>query len=210
MSLLCDRAETCTLGSRYPAAVAAESLFCSIRVRWMRLYHQLMAQGPAAEAMSREGKGTQAASEAGRSQPLSWSDVETGPRWLGLADHRRSERGAARDADVCRLGRHEVLHRQQRAGAQEPRNLEVEPRCVITTDTGDLHLVIEGVARHVHDEATLQRAVAAFHAVYQWPTRVVGNQLDADYGAATSGGPPYEAYEVTPIKALAFRPTVRP
>jgi hypothetical protein len=26
--------------------------------------------------MSREGKGTQAASEAGRSQPLSWSDVE--------------------------------------------------------------------------------------------------------------------------------------
>jgi hypothetical protein len=55
--------------------------------------------------------------------------------------------------------------------ARKSRNLEVEPRCVITTDTGDLHLVIEGVARHVHDEAILQRAVAAFHAVYQWPTR---------------------------------------
>jgi hypothetical protein len=37
MFLLWDRAETGTLGSRYPAAVAAESLFCSIRVRWMCL-----------------------------------------------------------------------------------------------------------------------------------------------------------------------------
>jgi hypothetical protein len=115
-----------------------------------------------------------------------------------LADHRRSERGAARHADVCRLGRHEFFIASKER-ARKSRNLEVEPRCVITTDTGDLHLGID-----VHDEATLQRAVAAFHAVYQWPTRIVGNQLDADYGAPTSGWPPYEANEVTPIKAFGL------
>jgi hypothetical protein len=57
---------------------------------------------------------------------------------------------------------------------------EVEPRCVITTDTDDLHVVVEGVARHLQDEAMLQRAVGAFDAVYEWPTRVVGNQLNKD------------------------------
>jgi hypothetical protein len=90
--------------------------------------------------------------------------------------------------------------------ARKSPNLEVEPRCVITTDTGDLHLVID-----VHDEATLQRAVAAFHAVYQWPTRVVGNQLDADYGAPTSGVAPVRGLRSHPrSRHLAFRPTVRP
>jgi hypothetical protein len=50
-----------------------------------------MAQGPRAEAMSREGKGTQASSEAGRSQPLSWSEVErrvANGGWFWLATVR--------------------------------------------------------------------------------------------------------------------------
>jgi hypothetical protein len=50
-----------------------------------------MADAPRAEAMSREGKGTQADSEAGRNQPLAWSEVE--PRlarggWFWLATVR--------------------------------------------------------------------------------------------------------------------------
>jgi hypothetical protein len=43
--------------------------------------------------------------------------------------------------------------------ARKSCNLEAEPRCVITTDTGDLHIIVEEVPRHVRDEATLQRAV---------------------------------------------------
>jgi hypothetical protein len=50
----------------------------------------------------------------------------------------------------------------------------------------------------------LQRAVGAFQAVYEWPTRIQGSQLDADYGAPTSGGAPYEVYEVNPVKAFGF------
>ena len=88
--------------------------------------------------------------------------------------------------------------------ARKTRNLEAEARCVISADTGDLHVIVEGVASHVRDEAGLQRAVDAFQAVYGWPTRIQGSQLDADYGAPTSGGAPFEVYEVTPVKAFGF------
>jgi len=36
------------------------------------------------------------------------------------------------------------------------------------------------------------------------PTRISGGKLDADYGAPTSGGPPYDVYEATPTRAVGF------
>jgi hypothetical protein len=39
---------------------------------------------------------------------------------------------------------------------------------------------VEGVARRVGDEATLRRASEAFKAIYDWPTLVTGDRLDAD------------------------------
>jgi predicted DNA-binding protein (MmcQ/YjbR family) len=53
-------------------------------------------------------------------------------------------------------------------------------------------------------------ASGAFKASYDWPTVVAGDQLDAEYGAPTSGGPPYNVYEITPAKAFALPPTARP
>jgi hypothetical protein len=47
-------------------------------------------------------------------------------------------------------------------------------------------------------------ASGAFKASYDWPTVVAGDQLDAEYGAPTSGGPPYNVYEITPAKAFAL------
>jgi hypothetical protein len=52
--------------------------------------------------------------------------------------------------------------------------------------------------------------VAAFDAVYQWPTRVDGNQLDADYGAPTSGVRHTRFTRSRQSRRLAFRPMVRP
>ena len=164
-----------------------------------------MTDFPTAEAMSREGKGTQAASEAGRSQPLTWSEVErrlAGGGWFWLATVRPN--GAPHVMPLFAAWAGSTFFIASKDRARKSRNLEVEPRCVITTDTGDLHLIIEGIAAHVRDEATLQRAVDAFGAVYQWPTRVEGSRLEADYGAPTSGGPPYEVYEVTPTRAFAL------
>ena len=164
-----------------------------------------MTNFPTAEAMSREGKGTQAASEAGRSQPLSWADVErrlSGGGWFWLATVRPNGAPHVMPLFAAWAGSSFFIASKDRA--RKSRNLELEPRCVITTDTGDLHLIIEGLATHVRDDATLQRAVDAFGAVYQWPTRVEGGKLEADYGAPTSGGPPYEVYEVRPTRAFAL------
>ena len=164
-----------------------------------------MAQAPRAEAMSCEGKGTQAASEAGRSQPLSWSEAErrlVRGGWFWLATVRPD--GAPHLVPVFAAWAGTSFFVASKDRARKSRNLEAESRCVISTDTGDLHVIVEGVAHHVRDEAGLQRAVDAFQAVYDWPTRIQGSQLDADYGAPTSGGAPFEVYEVTPVKAFGF------
>jgi len=42
--------------------------------------------------------------------------------------------------------------------ARKSRNLAADGRCVITTDTGDLHLILEGMATRVRDEATASRS----------------------------------------------------
>ena len=164
-----------------------------------------MAEVPVGEAMSREGKGTDSESEEGRSRPLSWSDLE--PKlakggWFWLATVRSDGSPHVMPVFAAWAGTSFFIASKDRA--RKSRNLEAEPRCVITTDTGDLHVIVEGTAEHVRDETALQRAVSAFDAVYRWPTRIDGDHLDADYGAPTSGGPPYEVYEVTPTKAFAL------
>jgi hypothetical protein len=164
-----------------------------------------MADAPRGEAMSREGKGTQADSEAGRSQPLAWSEVEqrlTRGGWFWLATVRPDGGPHLMPVFAAWAGRSFFIASKDRA--RKSRNLEANSRCVISSDTGDLHVIVEGIARHVRDEAGLERAVEAFQAVYGWPTRIQGSQLDADYGAPTSGGPPFEVYEVTPVKAFGF------
>jgi hypothetical protein len=67
-----------------------------------------------------------------------------------------------------------------------------------------MHLIVEGEARRVREEATLRRASEAFEAIYGWPTVVAEDKLDAEYGAPTSGGPPYDVYEITPTRAFGL------
>jgi len=38
----------------------------------------------------------------------------------------------------------------------------------------------------------------------EWPTTPAGDELDAEYGAPTSGGPPYRVYEIRPIRAFGL------
>ena len=52
--------------------------------------------------------------------------------------------------------------------------------------------------------ADLARASGALFDVSEWPTTVVGDELDAPYAAPTSGGPPFRVYEVMPARAFAF------
>lgn len=161
--------------------------------------------GPVGEAMSREGKGTAAASEAGSSRPLRWEDATrrfTKGGWFWLVTVRPD--GAPHTMPVFAAWSESALFVASKATARKSRNLTADGRCVVATDTGDLHLIVEGEARRVRDVATLRRASQAFKAIYDWPTVVAGDELDADYGAPTSGGPPYAVFEITPTKAFAL------
>src|SRR5680860_1034337 len=157
------------------------------------------------EAMSREGKGTAAAGEAGNSRPIPWEDAEkrlSKGGWFWLSTVRPD--GGPHAMPVFAVWSESALYVPSKETARKSRNLAVDGRCVITTDTGDLHLIVEGKARRVRDEATLRRASDAFKAIYDWPTVVTRDKLDAEYGAPTSGGPPYNVYEIMPTKAFGL------
>jgi hypothetical protein len=91
-----------------------------------------------------------------------------------------------------------------KATARKSRNLDADGRCVLSTDVEGAHLVVEGEASQVLDEETLTRASGAFERVYGWPTTIADAELDADYGAPTSGGPPYRVYQIRPSKVFAL------
>jgi nitroimidazol reductase NimA-like FMN-containing flavoprotein (pyridoxamine 5'-phosphate oxidase superfamily) len=160
---------------------------------------------PAAEAMPRTDKGAQATSDAGQSQPLDWAELvstlSTGG-WFWLATVRPD--GAPHVMPLFGAWNGSGFFITSKGTTRKSRNLDAEPRCVLSTDTGDLHVVIEGAARHVRDAESLQRASETLRDAYGWVTWVAGDQLDADDGAPTSGGPPYEVFEITPIKAFAL------
>lgn len=170
---------------------------------------------PVGEAMSRTGKGSEAESEAGRSRPVSWADaarlLATGG-WFFLstvrpdgAPHTMPVLAALSDPTLdAGVADEPVLYVASKDTARKSRNLAADGRCTLATDAEELHLIVEGVGRRVRDEEGLRRAAAAFLAVYEWPTVPLGDTLDADYGAPTSGGPPYDVYAITPARAFGF------
>lgn len=166
-----------------------------------------MAQpAPITEAIPRQGRGTQAFEDRGKTHPGDWGTVETELRqgaatfWLatqgpGGAPHVRPLFAAWTGSSFVLTSKHE---------AAKSRNLRANGHCTITVDLGFAHLVVEGHAQRVTDREGLQRASRAMQEVFGWPTEVVGEELDAEYGAPTSGGPPFEVYELRPRKAFGF------
>lgn len=164
-----------------------------------------MRTGPAGEAMPPEGRGTDIASDSESMETLDWSEAERrlnrgGYCWLATI---RPD-GAPHVMPVLAVWSESVVFVSSKDTTRKSRNLAADGRCVLTTDAGAAHLIVEGEARRVRDRATLDRASQTFEEVHGWPTTVTGQQLDADYGAPTSGGPPYGVYAMTPTKAFAL------
>jgi len=82
-------------------------------------------------------------------------------------------------------------------------NLSHNPHCVITISNGGFDLVFEGEASKVSDIEKLER-IARAYADHEWPAYVHDGVLDAPYSAPWTGPCPYDAYEVTLSKVLAF------
>jgi Pyridoxamine 5'-phosphate oxidase len=157
---------------------------------------------PVAEAITPTGKGT---SVTPGSQVLDWADavrrLTTGSfRWLTTL---RSD-GSPHVMPVFGAWSEPVVFVASKATARKSQNLDADGRCVLTTEVDKVHLIVEGNASRVLDEDTLRRASAAFEQVYGWPTTIAGDELDSEYGAPTSGGPPYRVYQIAPSKVIAL------
>lgn len=88
-------------------------------------------------------------------------------------------------------------------GTRKARNLDHDPRCVISTPTGPFDLVVEGTARRELSPTTLERAAAVYAEKYGW---IVSIRDGAFYGegAPTAGPPPYWLFRFQPTLAFSF------
>ena len=81
-------------------------------------------------------------------------------------------------------------------------NLSKNPQCTLTTGCNDLNqgldIVVEGEARRVTDEASLQRVADAFSAKYPDPFRFT-------VGDFHGGGGDALVFRIEPSKAFGFR-----
>jgi hypothetical protein len=87
------------------------------------------------------------------------------------------------------------------AGTRKSRNLAANPNCVISVKLAGMDLVVEGTARVVTDEPTLQR-LAKLYAAQGWPASVSGGAFTAPYSAPSAGPPPWNLYVMTPSTAF--------
>ncbi len=93
-------------------------------------------------------------------------------------------------------------------GTRKSRNLAKNPNCVISVMLSGLDLVVEGTARVVTDEPTLQRLVKLYNA-QGWPASVRDGAFTAEYSAPSAGPPPWNLYVMTPSTAFGTA-TVEP
>jgi hypothetical protein len=96
-----------------------------------------------------------------------------------------------------------VLHFCTSDQSRKGRNLARDPRCSVSIDSDDLHLILEGVASPVGDDHRLRQIAVAYEEKYGWETTVsVGGLIGS--GAPTAGPPPYSVYAVRPTTAFGF------
>ena len=162
---------------------------------------------PTARAIPRRGRGTTPPDETVEPPVADWAQVEqalrsgdTWPFWLSVV----REDGSPHVRPVFAAWAGASFFIASKATAAKTAHLQRHPDASIGVALKSLHLVVEGRASRVTDPDTLARASDAMREVFDWPTRVDGDELDADYGAPTSGGPPYRVFELVPVTAYAF------
>ena len=93
-------------------------------------------------------------------------------------------------------------------GTRKSRNLAKNPNCVISVPLIGLDLVLEGTARVVTDEPTLQRLAKLYNS-QGWPARVSEGAFTAPFSAPSAGPPPWNLWVMTPSAAIGLS-TVEP
>ena len=150
--------------------------------------------------------------ESVAAQPLSADDPTVTPwaearerlaegNWYWLATARPDGRPHVRP--VLGVWLDGALYFCTSPASRKGKNLAREARCAITAASDALHLVVEGEAAKVSDDATLRRVAKAYASKYGWQVTVRDGALYGD-GAPTAGPPPYGVYVVTPTTVFGF------
>ncbi|MDO9378525.1 MAG: pyridoxamine 5'-phosphate oxidase family protein [Nocardioidaceae bacterium] len=159
---------------------------------------------PSREPISRNGRGTDS-----RQHPegiAAWADIEErlvtgeGTSWLSV----RRPHGGVHTRPLFAAWDGEAFVFATKASAVKTSHLEADGEVSLAIDLGTVHLAVEGTARRMRAHGELERASATMLEVYDWPTEVVGEELDAPYAAPTSGGPPFQAWKIHPAKVIAL------
>ena len=79
---------------------------------------------------------------------------------------------------------------------RKSRNLAANPACSISVKLEGIDLVLEGEARRVTDQPTLER-VAKLYRDSGWPAEVKGDAFTAPFSAPSAGKPPWYLYRFT-------------
>jgi hypothetical protein len=86
---------------------------------------------------------------------------------------------------------------------RKSRNLDRDPRCVVSVATHPFDLVIEGAAERVADRDELASVAEAF-VNEGWPAEVAGDALTAEFSAPSAGPPPWYVYRIMPSTVFAL------
>jgi PPOX class probable F420-dependent enzyme len=111
--------------------------------------------------------------------------------------------GAPHAVPVLAVWTDETLYVCAGEATRKARNLARDPRCVVTTGTADMDLVVEGAAERTSDERELHRVATAYADKYEWPVAVHDGAFYAE-GAPTAGPPPYQVYAIRPTAVFGF------
>jgi hypothetical protein len=97
-----------------------------------------------------------------------------------------------------------ALHFVAGAATRKARNLAQDPRCVITTTSLGIDVMVEGSVTQVLDDTRLQEVADAYATKYNWRPAARDGALHDTWGAPTAGPPPYNVYEVIPAVVFAL------
>jgi hypothetical protein len=136
---------------------------------------------------------------------LPWAEAElrlAEQRYYWVATVNTEGQLQVRPVLAVRVG--SAMYTTSRPTARKARNLGSNPRCSLIADSGDIHLVVEGVAAPVSEAGTLDAVAAAYREKYDWPVVVESGLFEAPYGAPTAGPPPYQVFQLRPSAVFAF------
>ena len=131
--------------------------------------------------------------------PVAWPEARqaleaAGTYWLSTV---RSD-GRPHVTTLIAMWQDDALYFSTGPAEQKYKNLEQNPRCVLTTGTNrldeGLDVVVEGEAGRVTDEARLEVLAEAWDAKYGSDWHLTGRDDD-----------PAHVFEITPMRAFDFR-----